>query len=1161
MTQALEHAPPPPELPELPELPERFEVRQRLGEGAFGDVFLARDREHDALVAVKRLRRTETLTRFKREFRSVADLRHPNLVALHELVQLDGEWLLVMEHVPGEPLAAWAGRDAARWRAALPELAAGLRALHDAGHLHRDLSDGNVRRTPEGRVVLLDFGLSSPRGARDAALGNVTGASPEQLAGQPLGPASDWYAVGALLYQAIVGAPPFAGRGPQVLAQKLGGVIPELPFEHPLGPLVQALLTPAPEARMRAARPLLEALGCALPETSRASRFVGRAGELRALTYAAYRARKTLIHVRVEGPSGIGKSTLVDAALDDPTLAPFWGRAFEREVVPFSGIDGILDAVAPHLDAELEDPAERDALATILPRLGREASASVEGAEAFALAARALRRAIHALAAARLPVVVVDDAQWASPDGARLLALAFGQDTPLLLVTIVRTGEPERGFLDVLDARLPVDATLDLGPLTSDEVDALAREHGREDGASIARATEGHPLFVTEMARGAEGSTLPEVLRARVRALPQAERWLLFTLATASRPLERTLAFDVARRLGVEHPFGAFAGLRAARLLTLRYGAHAELELPHAAIAEAARPLVDDAAAVHACFDDAMAELAEGELEARAGHARDAGRPERARSLFARAAHAARQAFAFDHAARLLGEALAATPPEDHTTRRRLQRQRGEALAAAGRGEAAADAYALALDGRSLALGDPETIELAQRRTEQLLHAGRLDRGYAAAHELLGALDLRLPSPRASIAWLIGFQIRERLFPRALPPAPPRDVPTTTGSGVVVRPSRADLARRLQADSSLATGLALTNIDSFRGAYFVARSMVLARRAGDHRRYARSVAFLAAYSCNAGWRGVERAQRLIDEAEAHARALGDDYVASVAEAARALRDFHMGEYALSLPRVRDMERRFRLYEGAVRERVTAQIYVCANLAMLGRWGELAEERQRLVDDGHLRQDRFALTNGGSGLMNTLWLVHDEPAIARREARRAIELWSEPFTVQHFFDVFAQARIDLYEGDAERALARVRAARPALRRALLFRMPFVKVHTLDLEARAELLLGVHADLMIVERAIRGIREERTSWAQPFADALEAALAYRRGRFAQAHAAVARARDGFLAHEMSAHAAASDTLAATIGAPARGLPFGAVRRPWAFSRVLAPVALIR
>ena len=164
---------------QIPGVPDRFTVQESLGRGAFGEVYRARDAERDETVALKILRRQspEAMFRFKREFRALADVHHPNLVRLFELHQNDDVWLLSMEHLEGESLALWLGletntplttqppteSDAAvrsdrsthrpppTWAKVFIQLVTGVQALHDTGWLHRDLKPSNVIVTREDR--------------------------------------------------------------------------------------------------------------------------------------------------------------------------------------------------------------------------------------------------------------------------------------------------------------------------------------------------------------------------------------------------------------------------------------------------------------------------------------------------------------------------------------------------------------------------------------------------------------------------------------------------------------------------------------------------------------------------------------------------------------------------------------------------------------------------------------------------------------------------------------------------------------------------------------------------------------------------------------------------------------------------------------------------
>ena len=230
---------------------ERFQLIRPLGEGGFGVVYEAFDRDRSARVALKLLRDGEgaALYRFKREFRALADVSHPNLVALDELLSDGGYWFFTMELVRGVPVVAYVrpsdGLDGAgephgnqqgrlsetRLRSSLGQLADALNAIHRLGIVHRDIKPSNVLVTAKGRVVVLDFGLVSehPIGTLDSdtsvgdvgvILGTPAYMAPEQATSDPVTPAADWYSVGVVLYQALTGRLPFIGQSGDVLEAK-----------------------------------------------------------------------------------------------------------------------------------------------------------------------------------------------------------------------------------------------------------------------------------------------------------------------------------------------------------------------------------------------------------------------------------------------------------------------------------------------------------------------------------------------------------------------------------------------------------------------------------------------------------------------------------------------------------------------------------------------------------------------------------------------------------------------------------------------------------------------------------------------------------------------------------------------------------------------------
>lgn len=236
LRRLLDCAPESLEPPANPDLPRarigEFRLLRKLGAGGMGVVYLARQESLRRDVAVKVLppehATSVTLAaRLRREAEILAKLEHPSIVRVYASGDEDGYCYIAMEYVVGEGLDAVLARggvdprDALRWCA---EIAEALAVAHDAGVLHRDVKPSNVRIDASGRARLLDFGL-----ARDASAmtltttssfqGSLLYAAPEQLQSRraEFGPATDVYALGVVLYEALSGEPPFLAETPEQL--------------------------------------------------------------------------------------------------------------------------------------------------------------------------------------------------------------------------------------------------------------------------------------------------------------------------------------------------------------------------------------------------------------------------------------------------------------------------------------------------------------------------------------------------------------------------------------------------------------------------------------------------------------------------------------------------------------------------------------------------------------------------------------------------------------------------------------------------------------------------------------------------------------------------------------------------------------------------------
>ncbi len=214
----------------------RYHIERPIARGGMADVYLARDAQLDRYVAVKVLfaeyaRDPSFVERFRREAQNAAGLNHPNIVGVYDYGAQEGTYFIVMEYVEGRSL-----RDILRAEERLApmqaariasEIAGALDFAHQRGVVHRDIKPGNVLITPSGQVKVTDYGISAnPTDAAagltqtGAVIGTATYFSPEQAQGYQVDGRTDVYALGVVLYEMLVGRPPFSAESPVAVAMK-----------------------------------------------------------------------------------------------------------------------------------------------------------------------------------------------------------------------------------------------------------------------------------------------------------------------------------------------------------------------------------------------------------------------------------------------------------------------------------------------------------------------------------------------------------------------------------------------------------------------------------------------------------------------------------------------------------------------------------------------------------------------------------------------------------------------------------------------------------------------------------------------------------------------------------------------------------------------------
>ncbi len=1204
---------------------ERFELRGELGAGAMGVVYRAYDRVHRLDVALKTLRSLDggSLYRFKNEFRSLSGIVHANLVTLYELQSAAEQWFFTMELVEGESFLqhvrpyehllpppsddaattrslgpdtamtapglqvgsrstvrreciAAAVLDGDRLRAALAQLARGLEALHRAGKVHRDVKPSNVLVETGGRVVVCDFGLvtDAEPGAGPSEDRHIAGTpaymSPEQAAGDKLQPASDWYSLGVMIYEALTGQLPYDGDLRSMLDRKRT-VDPDPPIaldprvDPGLSELCVALLQRDPSQRPAGADiwRALEAgpATVAMPPHSgaeEAAPFVGRGVQQAALVEALAHTRSgKSVAVLVSGPSGMGKTTLIRRFLTDAVATGsaivLEGRCYERESVPYKALDGLVDALSSHL-LQLPDtvaaslvPPDIGSLVRLFPVLRRidvlraavdESQLPADPQELRLRAFGALGQMLGRVAARQATIVHIDDLQWGDVDSAFFLEeLIHRPRSPsLLFVGCYRSDEVRSSQLlqALLDRKRFTESGSDVRMV---QVESLQREEARAlavavlggDGESaqrtadeIAREAGGNPFFVTELARaaGRVGAgpaagrlNLDDVLHRRITDLPEEARALLTAAAVAGKPTPLSV---VSRAAGIHDEPAAVAVLLVEHLARTRTaGSTEQIETSHDRIREVATARLSqmDLRRVHRRLARSFESSEQGDLLALVEHWLGAGVPDRAAACAVRAAAQAEETLAFDRAVyhyRLALELLEQSPD----ARRDMQIRLAHALANSGNLSESAETYLIAAEDAAPDLAG----ELRRRALKHLLRSGRNDKGLALAKEVLSGVGLKLP--RSQLTALLSVAIsRARLAVRGVEFAArsPDEI-------------QSDEIRRLDVFWSVGSGLSL--VDPMLGTAFQMRNLLAALRVGEPYRAALALSMEIGYRSYAGGRARDDVARLAASTKALAETVDSPHALAVCLATTGLAHFSMGDFApaqSALARAEEI-----LLDTGVGERWdlgVCRTYRMGALWYLGRIAELRTSVTSLLREAVEFGDEFLARGLRAGRSNVAWLAFDDPDEARRQVElAAIRDRGRAFHMPHFYELFARCQIELYEGDGAAAWRLMEASWPALKRSMLMRRSeSIRISAYCLRARCALAAAA-ADpgkRAVYERAAsamaRRLRAERNHWNLAKAALVRARVHAASGEDEAAAAALADAADRFDSLGMALHAA--------------------------------------
>jgi len=1218
---------------------ERFRIRRRLGSGGMGVVYEAHDRETDKVVALKTLTRAEAshISRFKNEFRSLADVSHPNLAALYEFMSDGQYWFFTMELVQGlnfleyvrpgyhskhlqssrtptlrkspgasdsdkellanyeaetkqldsikslhsgderpetleDPALALSRLDLGALNVALRQLAEGLYGLHETGKLHRDIKPSNVLVTKEGRVVILDFGLVAEVEGKEphdtlTLAGTPDYMSPEQGAQLALSRASDWYSVGVMLYQALTGRLPFAGKFYEVMMNKQNFDPPEpreLVANTPpeLNDLCVGLLRRKPEERP-SGRDVLRILGhgrtgplqrpISTPTSSltQTTPFVGRERQLRELEDAFNLTRSgQTVTVHLHGSSGMGKTAVARHFLDQLSdskseVVTLEGRCYERESVPYKALDGVVDSLTKYLlslpEAKAGElmPREVPALARLFPvmlqvdAVFNAPQREQEVPDPFSLrrkAFAALRELLGRICERQPLVLYIDDLQWSDADSTSLLEdlLRPPDSPPLLLLSSFRSEDVRtKPFLKALLEKTGNQSYREVlvGALSKSESYTLLHDLLGSSASvlepfadAILGEARGNPFLLEQLARYAlssdqtatTGITLAVMLDERLRHLPKGARQFIDALAVAGRPINPEVAYQAAELSGDELPL--VTTLRAAQFLRTGGAGHT-LELYHDRIREAlANQLTPQRVTqIHRRLAQALEARGIDDPEALYEHYLGAGERVRAATHAAVAARKAASALAFDRAAAFYRRALELAPARDAELVD-LKRGLAEALVNAGRPAEAAQAY---LDVAQLTSAR-HSLDFKRQAAQQLLMGGHINEGLELIRSVLAAVGLSYPEgPKSALAsllvkrlqvWLRGLHFKERAE------------------------SQIPEFELVRLDTCFAVAAGLGSVDLIRGADFQSRHLLLALKAGEPYRVARALAFEAAWTAARGGAGSERAMQIARQAEELAQRVGHPHAIGLSVWARGVDAYLGGRWKKAADLCEQASEVLRdRCKGVAWELTIANRYRLSAQLHMGQLVQVTRSVPSLLSAALEQGNLFGAMELRTRL-NLIWLAADDPDRGRAEVIEALKSWpNEGFHLQHYTSLHALTQIELYTGDYEVAWKHVEGQWQALEDSLLLRTPAVRVEAMQLRARTVLATSAEgrdpAKLRLAEKMAWKMEKVNMSWSKPFATLVLATVARQRGQVAQATALLKEAAQVFEEADMHLYAAAT------------------------------------
>lgn len=539
---------------------------REVGSGGMARVLLAKD-PAGQLVALKVLRKSRFktgLARFRREFRALSRINHPNVIRVEAYGDLYGHPYIAMEYVDGPDMhtlirsfRGWDDRK--RWRRIeelLVELCRALAAIHRRGLVHRDLKPSNVLISRDGVCKLTDFGIvkdldpSADPAMSTTLVGTWAYASPEQITGAPIDHRSDLYSLGVILFAMLTGKRPFVAKDMAGYLQlhrdrpapAPSDVNPDVPTH--LDEICRRLLQKSPRDRFQSAQEILyrleaeETAGDELapkPTDAWVSPLVGRQLEVEAITnYVAALTDRRGSFVVLDGEDGSGKSRLLEVAVERARVLGIaaYRSEFERGSPTYSSVLTWGRDIAKELEGRT--PSELTAAMEVFEREAAAGTAP-RGDTRYALY-DGMREGLMRILEDRPMLFVLDDLHEASAREIDLVAylvrtLIGREQQPFLVLASLRPkANPAADQLAAGDGLGVEPQLITVGALSREDIASMVFDLvGDSLGARLLaqrlhKETEGNAYFVTEFLR----SLLTQnVLAPNTQARAGAPRWAL----------------------------------------------------------------------------------------------------------------------------------------------------------------------------------------------------------------------------------------------------------------------------------------------------------------------------------------------------------------------------------------------------------------------------------------------------------------------------------------------------------------------------------------------------------------------------------------------------------------------------------------------------------